>query len=106
MVLVLVVIAWLYVTLMMAVAVAVAEASAINGSLLGAIITFVLYGLLPVSIIVYIFSTPVRKRMRKAREEQAMRQWQLEQEKPAAQTSQTSNSTVQPDGGRQPPTSP
>ena len=104
MVLVLVVIAWLYVTLMMA----VAEASAINGSLLGAIITFVLYGLLPVSIIIYIFSTPVRKRMRKAREEQAMRQWQSEQEKSAAQasqSSQTSNSTVQPDSGGQPPTS-
>ena len=76
MVLILVVIAWLYVTLMMA----VAEASAINGSLLGAVITFVLYGLLPVSIIVYVFSTPVRKRMRKAREEQAMRQWEQEQQ--------------------------
>ena len=80
MVLILVVIAWLYVTLMMA----VAEASAINGSLLGAIITFVLYGLLPVSIIVYVFSTPVRKRMRKAREEQAMRQWEQEQQEKAA----------------------
>ena len=41
----LVVIAWLYVTLMMA----VAEATNTTGSILGAIITFVLYGLLPMA---------------------------------------------------------
>ena len=99
MVLILVVIAWLYVTLMMA----VAEASAINGSLLGAVITFVLYGLLPVSIIVYVFSTPVRKRMRKAREEQAMRQWEREQQEQAAVNA--ANSAVEPDGSGKPPAS-
>ena len=99
MVLILVVIAWLYVTLMMA----VAEASAINGSLLGAIITFVLYGLLPVSIIVYVFSTPVRKRMRKAREEQAMRQWEREQQEKAAVNA--ANSAVEPDGSGKSPAS-
>lgn len=99
MVLILVVIAWLYVTLMMA----VAEASAINGSLLGAVITFVLYGLLPVSIIVYIFSTPVRKRMRKAREEQAMRQWEREQQEKTAVNA--ANSAVEPDGSGKPPAS-
>ena len=99
MVLILVVIAWLYVTLMMA----VAEASAINGSLLGAVITFVLYGLLPVSIIVYVFSTPVRKRMRKAREEQAMRQWEQEQKEKAAVNA--ANSAVEPDGSGKPPAS-
>lgn len=54
MVLILIVIAWLYVTVMMA----VAEASAANGTLLGAIVTFVLYGLLPISIVVYIFRRP------------------------------------------------
>ena len=100
MVLILVVIAWLYVTLMMA----VAEASAINGSLLGGIITFALYGLLPVSIIVYIFSTPVRKRMRKAREEQAMRQWEREQQEKTA--GNAANSAVEPDGSGKPPASP
>ena len=101
MVLILVVIAWLYVTLMMA----VAEASAINGSLLGAVITFVLYGLLPVSIIVYVFSTPVRKRMRKAREEQAMRQWEQEQEQQEKAAVNVSNSAVEPDGSGKPPAS-
>ena len=103
MVLILVVIAWLYVTLLMA----VAEASAINGSLLGGIITFALYGLLPVSIIVYIFSTPVRKRMRKAREEQAMRQWELEQQKQQERNAvNAANSAVEPDGSGKPPASP
>ena len=101
MVLILVVIAWLYVTLMMA----VAEASAINGSLLGGIITFALYGLLPVSIIVYIFSTPVRKRMRKAREEQAMRQWEQEQEQQEKAAVNVANSAVEPDGSGKPPAS-
>ncbi len=90
MVLILVVIAWLYVTVMMA----VAEATAVNGTVLGAIVTFVLYGLLPVSIIIYVFSTPVRKRMRRAREEQAERQWQAEQAKAAgARYSSSSCST-------------
>ncbi|MCX8520052.1 MAG: hypothetical protein ORN28_00785 [Rhodoferax sp.] len=51
-------IAWIYVALMMS----VAEASNSNGTLLGAIVTFVLYGLLPVGIVLYILGTPGRKR--------------------------------------------
>ncbi|RYH15078.1 MAG: hypothetical protein EON54_28910, partial [Alcaligenaceae bacterium] len=46
----LIVIVWTYVTLMMA----VAEATSPVGTVLGAIVTFVLYGLLPMSILVYI----------------------------------------------------
>ena len=76
MVLILVVIAWLYVTLMMA----VAEATAINGTVLGALITFVVYGLIPMGIILYIFGTPARKRARKAREALAEREWQATQD--------------------------
>ncbi|CAM3786588.1 hypothetical protein [Paracidovorax anthurii] len=60
----LVVIGWLYVTLMMA----VAEASGPQGSLLGAAVTFVFYGLLPLSIVVYILGTPARKRALRERE--------------------------------------
>ncbi|GKT20785.1 hypothetical protein [Acidovorax sp. SUPP3334] len=60
----LVVIGWLYVTLLMA----VAEAMAPNGTVLGAIITFALYGLLPMSIAVYILGTPGRKRAIHARQ--------------------------------------
>lgn len=60
----LIVIAWLYVTLMMS----VAEATHSNGTVLGGIITFVLYGLLPLSIVIYIFGTPARRRAIHARE--------------------------------------
>ena len=60
----LVVIAWLYVTVMMA----LAEATSSTGSILGAIFTFALYGLLPLSIVVYILGTPSRRRVIHARE--------------------------------------
>ena len=60
----LVLIGWLYVTLMMA----VGEASASNGTLLGAVITFVLYGVLPMGIVGYILGTPARKRALRARQ--------------------------------------
>ena len=72
----LIVIAWTYVTLMMA----VAEATSPAGSLLGAIVTFSLYGLLPMGILVYILGTPSRKRAIKAREaaEQAAYDAQLQ----------------------------
>ncbi|MGE8398164.1 MAG: hypothetical protein ACN6NT_11225 [Comamonas sp.] len=65
----LIVIAWFYVTVMMA----VAEASSPQGSILGAIITFALYGLLPMSILIYIFGTPERKRKLKARRQAEQR---------------------------------
>ncbi len=60
----LVAIAWIYVALMMA----VAEATNSNGTVVGAIVTFVLYGVLPVSIVLYLLATPTRNRARKARE--------------------------------------
>ena len=47
-------IAWLYVTVMMA----VAEATSSTGTLLGAIITFGLYGVAPVSLVMYLMRTP------------------------------------------------
>jgi predicted membrane channel-forming protein YqfA (hemolysin III family) len=60
----LVVLGWLYVVLMMA----VAEATNTTGTVLGAIVTFVLYGLVPIAIIVYVMRTPQRRAERKARE--------------------------------------
>jgi membrane protein implicated in regulation of membrane protease activity len=57
-VLVIVAIGWIYVVLMMA----VAEATAANGNLLGAVFTFVLYGVLPLSIVLYLLATPARRR--------------------------------------------
>ena len=57
----LVAIAWMYVVLMMA----VAEATNSNGTVLGALITFVLYGVLPLSIVMYLLRTPARNQARR-----------------------------------------
>lgn len=61
----LVLIGWLYVTVLMA----IAEALSAQGTVLGAIITFVLYGLLPMSVVLYILGTPARKRAIRARKQ-------------------------------------
>ena len=58
----LVMIGWMYVVLMMA----AAEATSSTGSLLGAAVTFVFYGVLPLSIVMYLLYTPARRRARKA----------------------------------------
>ena len=60
----LVAIAWIYVVLMMA----VAEALSSQGTVLGALFTVLLYGLLPLGIVLYILGTPARKRARRAAE--------------------------------------
>ena len=70
----LVAIAWIYVVLMMA----AAEALSTQGSVLGALITFVLYGVFPLSIVLYIGGAPARRRARRAA------------------------ASIQPDGGGQP----
>ncbi len=79
----LIAIGWLYVALMMA----VAEASNSNGSILGAVITFVLYGLAPTALVIYILGTPARRRALKAQEAAL-----------AAQAAPTAS--AQPDTGR------
>lgn len=63
----LVAIAWIYVVLMMS----VAEATSPQGTVLGAIFTFLLYGLLPLSIVLYIMGTPSRRRALRAAEQAA-----------------------------------
>jgi membrane protein required for beta-lactamase induction len=60
----LVAIAWTYVVLMMA----VVEATSPSGTLLGAIVTFVLYGVLPLSLVLYCMGTPLRRRAIRSRE--------------------------------------
>ena len=90
----LVVIAWLYVTIMMS----VAEATSSTGSVLGAIVTFVLYGLLPLSIVVYIMGTPARKRAIHAR---AMAE--RAEAEAAAAPPEPSSPSAQPDAGSHAP---
>jgi hypothetical protein len=60
----LIVIAWMYVVLMMS----VAEATHPTGTLLGALMTFVLYGVGPVALVVYLMGAPSRRKAIKARE--------------------------------------
>lgn len=81
----LIVIAWLYVTLLMA----LAEAFSTQGSVLGAIITFVFYGLLPMALVVYLMGTPLRRKAIRRQEEQDRQE----------SVSSQSDSTRQPDAG-------
>jgi hypothetical protein len=57
----LVAIGWIYVTLMMA----VAEATSSNGTVVGAVLTFVLYGAAPFSLAIDLLGTPARRRRRR-----------------------------------------
>jgi hypothetical protein len=77
----LVVIGWLYVVLMMS----VAEASNTTGTVLGAIVTFFLYGLMPVTLVVYLMRTPQRRKARKAQEAEEDRARLAERSEQAAQ---------------------
>ena len=90
----LIVIAWLYVTLLMA----LAEAFSSQGSVLGAIITFVLYGMLPMALVVYLMGTPLRRKAIRKSE-------QLAREEFLAAPFQIDSST-QPDASGHPPTLP
>lgn len=81
----LIVIAWIYVALMMS----VAEATSSNGTLLGALMTFVLYGAGPVLLVVYLMGAPARGRAIKKREAAAREQY--------AAASQGSAASIEPD---------
>ena len=57
--------AWGYVALMMA----LVEATSTQGTVLGAIVTLLLYGVLPISIVLYLLGTPHRKKARQRQEQ-------------------------------------
>ena len=90
----LIVIGWLYVTLLMA----LAEAFSSQGSVLGAIITFVLYGLLPMGLVVYLMGTPLRRKAIRKSEQLARDEYE------ASRT--LADSSAQPDAGGHAPTLP
>ena len=73
-------IAWLYVAIMMA----LAEATNPQGTLLGAFFTLLLYGLLPLGILMYVLGGPARKRAKKESEAQAQAQAQTHAHSPSA----------------------
>jgi hypothetical protein len=76
----LIVIAWLYVTLLMA----LAEAFSSQGTVLGAIITFVFYGVLPMGLVVYLMGTPLRRREIKRQEQEQLVKNQISPVQPDA----------------------
>jgi membrane protein implicated in regulation of membrane protease activity len=57
-------IAWMFVVVLMS----LAEATSPQGTLLGAFFTLLLYGLLPLSIVLYLLGTPMRRRARRQAE--------------------------------------
>jgi hypothetical protein len=70
---------WLYVAFMMA----VAEATSPIGTLLGAGITFLLYGLLPVGLILYFMGSPARRRANRQAEHKDSNQGDASSHAPA-----------------------
>lgn len=56
--------AWMFVVVLMT----LAEATSTQGTVLGALFTFFLYGVLPLGIVVYVMGTPARGRARRAAE--------------------------------------
>lgn len=88
----LIVIAWLYVTLLMG----LAEAFSTQGTVLGAIITFVLYGVLPMSLVVYVMGTPLRRKER-------LRQAKLETTDSGREPNASGHATGLPQSGAVPP---
>ncbi|QGW81970.1 hypothetical protein [Variovorax paradoxus] len=88
----LIVIGWLYVAVMMA----VAEATSTTGTVLGAIFTFLMYGLAPVALVVYLMGTPGRRRAIRQREAEAQ---EAARRAAAASAEATSKDSGLPDQG-------
>ena len=91
----LIVIGWLYVAVMMA----VAEATSTTGSVLGAIFTFLLYGLAPVALVVYLMATPGRRRAMRQRDAEAQEAARLAAAAAAAEAARSKDSGLPDQGG-------
>lgn len=91
--------AWLYVAFMMA----VAEATSPIGSVLGAFFTFLLYGVGPVALLLYILNTPARRRSRKLAELSSESQ---SQDMPLSAPEAANLAANPPDTGRETTTDP
>lgn len=96
----LIALAWMYVVLMMA----AAEALSPNGTLLGAFVTLLLYGLAPLALVLYILATPARRRARRAAEASARTDAEAQAQAQAAAlaaqrdgSGQTAGETVAPE---------
>ena len=79
-------IAWMFVVVLMA----AAEATSSQGTVLGALITLLMYGALPLGLVLYIMGTPARRQRRAFLEAQQL----------AAQQAEPPTPSAQPDRGR------
>ncbi len=91
----LIAIGWLYVALMMS----IAEATNTNGSVIGAVFTFLMYGLGPTALVMYILGTPSRRQRR--REQEAREEAAAAAAAAAASADAPGTASVQPDAGGQ-----
>lgn len=99
----LVAIAWAYVVLMAA----LAEALSPQGTILGALFTLLLYGILPLGIVLYILGAPLRRRARLAADRPAPAVMESpveagpagQPDPPASAPSASGPAADQPDGG-------
>lgn len=57
-------VAWIFVVVLMT----LTEATSTQGTVMGALFTLLLYGVLPLGIVLYVMGTPLRARTRKAAE--------------------------------------
>lgn len=87
-------IAWIYVVGMAA----IAEALSTQGTVMGALFTFLFYGVLPLSIVLYLLATPARKK--------ALRRAEAAAAPPAGASPRASATGVDPDGGGHAPRGP
>ena len=81
--------AWMFVVVMMT----LAEATSTQGTVLGALFTFLLYGVLPLAIVLYVMGTPTRGRARRAAAAAAEADADADAAKAAAAALQDSAST-------------
>ena len=77
-------IAWMYVALMMS----MAEATSPDGTVLGAVVTFVFYGVGPLALVMYLLGTPSRRRALRRREAEEQAQQRASVEAPAGLSSE------------------
>lgn len=98
-------IGWMFVVILMA----AAEATSPAGTVLGAFFTLLLYGVMPLGIVLYILGTPGRKAARRAAEAHAQAQMQAQARTPAAsapadaaKAAAAASGAAQRDAGSQP----
>ena len=94
----LVALAWMYVVLM----VAVAEVSSPQGTAVGALFTVLGWGVIPLSVVLYILATPSRRAARRAEESRASAERHIDAREDSRGAQANVTSGTNPDGSGHP----